>query len=297
MTTPLAASYAHCQQVARRAARNFFYSFLVLPRAKRRAMYALYAFLRHTDDLGDNQQPLEIRRAALARWRDSFTAALGGQFDSPLLPALADTVARYSIPPACLYAAIDGVSMDLDERTYETFDELCVYCEHVASSVGVACIYVWGFRDSAALEPARKLGIAFQLTNILRDLKEDADLGRVYLPLEDLRHFDYSREELSQGVGDARFRALMRFEIARAEQFYQEGLELERWLTPDGQSALGAMAGIYRELLDEIKRRDGDVFSDRVSVSPWRKARIAAWWLLARPASYRALLGLGADPR
>lgn len=297
MTTPLAASYAHCQQVARRAARNFFYSFLVLPRAKRRAMYALYAFLRHTDDRGDNQQPLEIRRAALARWRDSFTAALSGQFDSPLLPALADTVARYSIPPACLYAAIDGVAMDLDERTYETFDELCVYCEKVASSVGVACIHVWGFRDPAAFEPARKLGIAFQLTNILRDLKEDADLGRVYLPLEDLRRFDYTREELAQGIGDARFRALMRFEIARAEQFYQQGLELERWLTPDGQAALGAMAGIYRELLDEIKRRDGDVFSDRVSVSPWRKARIAAWWLLARPASYRALLGLGADPR
>jgi 15-cis-phytoene synthase len=297
MNTTLAASYAHCQQVARRAARNFFYSFLVLPRAKRRAMYALYAFLRHTDDLGDNQQPLEVRRAALARWRDSLAAALRGQFDSPILPALADTVARCSIPPACLHAVIDGVAMDLEERTYETFDELRVYCEKVASAVGLACIHVWGFRDSAALEPARKLGIAFQLTNILRDLKEDADLGRVYLPLEDLRRFGYAREELTRGVRDARFGALMRFQIARAEQFYREGLQLERWLAADGQAALGAMAGIYRELLDEIKRRDGDVFSGRVSVSRWRKARIAARWLLARPASYRALLGLGADPR
>ena len=163
--------------------------------------------------------------------------------------------------------------------------------------MGVACIHVWGFRDPAALEPARKCGIAFQLTNILRDLKEDADCGRVYLPLEDLRRFDYSREDLTQGVHDARFCALMRFQIARAEQFYREGLELERWLTADGRAALGAMSGIYRELLDEIKRRDGDVFSGRVSVSPWRKARIAARWLLPRPASYRAWLGLGADPR
>jgi phytoene synthase len=187
--------------------------------------------------------------------------------------------------------------MDLEERTYETFEELCVYCEKVASAVGVACIHVWGFRDPAALAPARKCGIAFQLTNILRDVKEDADLGRVYLPLEDLRRFGYSREELAQGVRDARFRALMHFQITRAEQFYQEGLELQRWLTADGQAALGAMAGIYRELLDEIKRRDGDVFGDRVRVSHWRKARIAAWWLLARPASYRALLGLEADPR
>jgi phytoene synthase len=216
---------------------------------------------------------------------------------APILPALADTMARFSIPPACLHAVIDGVTMDLDGRTYETFDELCGYCEKVASAVGVACIHVWGYRDHAALEPARRCGIAFQLTNILRDLKEDADRGRVYLPLEDLRRFGYTREELQRGVRDARFRALMRFQIARAEQFYHDALELKRWLTPDGQAALGAMTGIYRELLDEIKRRDGDVFSGRVRVSGWRKARIAAWWLLVRPASYRALLGLGADPR
>ncbi len=187
--------------------------------------------------------------------------------------------------------------MDLENRAYETFDDLREYCEKVASAVGVACIHVWGFRDAAALLPARKLGIAFQLTNILRDLKEDADRGRVYLPSEDLRRFDYSPADLARGVRDARFRALMRFQIARAEQFYRDGAELSRWLTADGQTALGAMAGIYRELLDEIKRRGGDVFSGRVRVSRWRKARIAASWLLARPASYRALLGLGTDPR
>lgn len=289
MTLPLDASYHECQRLTRRTATNFYYSFLVLPRAKRRAMCALYAFLRRTDDLGDNDQPVEIRREALRQWRASLDRAFAGDFDAPWFPALADTVAHYGIPPAYLHAAIDGVEMDLDRQQYETFAELAEYCEKVACVVGLACIHIWGFRGPQALEPARKCGLAFQLTNILRDVKEDAQAGRIYLPQEDLRRFGYTADDLHAGVRDGRFTALMRFEIARAEQFYREAAELNEWLEPDGRVVFRAMLGIYRGLLDEIKRHEGDVFTHRVRLSSWRKLRIAAgslWECRSRPIGH-----------
>ena len=206
MTGSLQASYAHCQTLTRQAARNFFYSFLVLPRGKRRAMCALYAFLRETDDIGDSDKPLEVRRAELGAWRESLAAAVAGHAQPPILPALVDTVSRYQIPPQYLYDCIDGVEMDLSDRSYETFADLEAYCYKVASAVGLACIHIWGFRDSSAIEPACQLGVAFQLTNILRDLKEDAQRGRVYLPQEDLRRFNYSREDLFAGRARRAFR-------------------------------------------------------------------------------------------
>ncbi|HEX3871615.1 MAG TPA: phytoene/squalene synthase family protein [Pirellulales bacterium] len=282
--TSLEESYRLCQQKTRREARNFYYSFLLLPRAKRRAMCALYAFLRHTDDLGDCADSDVARRESLDAWRRSLECALEGRFDSPLLPALADTLDRYRVPAVYLHAVIDGVLMDLDRHRYETFEELSDYCYHVASAVGLACIHIWGFQGGeAALEPARKSGIALQLTNILRDLHEDVHAGRVYLPQEDLRRFDYSVDDLRNGVRDARFDALMRFEIARAEEFYRQGAELSRYLYRDGKAVFGAMTGIYHGLLDEIRRRHGDVFSRRVGLSPWRKLTIAARWMLPRP--------------
>jgi phytoene synthase len=281
------ASYNWCQQFARRAASNFYYSFLVLPRSKRRAMCALYAFLRRTDDLGDNPRPAAERRAALAAWRRSLEQALAGRFEAPLFPALADTVSRYRIPPEYLRSAIDGVEMDLDGRTYETFDELADYCYKVASVVGLSCIHVWGFDGPAALEPARKCGIAFQLTNILRDLKQDAAAGRIYLPQEDLRRFDCTADDLLNGRRRAGFARLMRFQIERAQQFYREAGELEHWLQADGRAIFGAMTGIYRGLLEEIKRLDGDVFSAPIRLSTWRKLGIAGRWLLVRHGWWR----------
>lgn len=272
----LDASYAACRRLTRRAGSSFYYPLWLLSRDKRRAMWALYSFMRRTDDLGDNEAAVETRRAALAAWRTALERALAGEFDDPILPALADAVARYGIPPEHLRAAIGGVEMDLDGRQYATFAELETYCDHVASAVGLACIHVWGFSDPAAFRPARQCGIAFQLTNILRDLKEDAAAGRVYLPQEDLARFDYTVEDLRQGVRDSRFVALMQFEIARAELFYAEAETLGQWLTPDGRAALAAMTGIYRDVLDQIKRRGGDVFSRRVRVSRWRKLKIAA---------------------
>ncbi len=189
------ASYAFCRRLARRSGSNFYPCFLLLGREKRRGMDALYAFMRHTDDLGDNEEPPDARRKALSHWRLSLDETLrseGVPINHPLMPALADTVRRFQIPRQCLCDVVDGVEMDLQGRQYETFEDLAVYCRRVASAVGIACVHVWGFRDERALEPADKCGLAFQLTNILRDLKEDADHGRVYLPLEDFRAAGYS---------------------------------------------------------------------------------------------------------
>jgi len=281
MNADLAASYALCRQMARRAASNFYYSFRLLPQSLRPAMWALYAFMRRTDDLGDSDQSVDRRRAALGAWRDQLHAALAGRAGEPLLVAVADTVSRYRIPPQHLEAAIDGVEMDLAPVRFRSFAELETYCERVASAVGLACLHVWGFRGAEALEPARQCGIAFQLTNILRDLGEDAARGRIYLPLEDLERFGYSESELLAGRRSTRFRELARFEIARAEQFYRQGAELAAWLAPPGRRIFAAMWHTYHGLLGKIKRCDGDVWTRRIRLSRWQKLRIAAQSFLA----------------
>lgn len=280
-------SYRLCARVTRQSSSNFYYSFLLLPREKRQSMCALYAFARHTDDLSDGPEAADVSRTALTAWRQSLARALAGRFDDPLLPALADTVHRFQIPQSYLEDIVAGVEMDLVHDGYETFADLERYCYHVASVVGLACIHVWGFTDPRALEPARRCGLAFQLTNILRDLKEDIGRGRIYLPREDLRQFGYAPEELERGVYDERFRRLMRFEIERTEQFYADAAELHQYLFPDGQPIFRAMVATYRALLDEIKRSDGDVWSRRIRLPAWRKAQIAARCLfsLARPGA------------
>ena len=279
MSYLLPASYSHCQRIARRSASSFYYSFLLLPKRKRLAMCALYAFLRRADDLGDSSDAACDRRRALENWRQSLVRSTRGDFSDPLLPALADTIREFQIPLEYLHAAIDGVEMDLEPLEYETFDALQTYCYRVASAVGLACLRIWGCASQRAERPARQCGVAFQMTNILRDLKEDAARNRIYLPREDLRRFDYSAEDLRDGVRDERFRGLMRFQIERTEKLYEEAAELEPCLEPDGQRVFGSMLAVYRALLDEIKRLDGDVLTTRVRLSRWRKMRIATrWW-------------------
>jgi len=296
VSTELADSFARCRQIARRTGTSFYYSILLLPRAQRRAMCALYAFLRLTDDLGDSDPPAQEaadvgqRRAALDRWRHALEQSLAGHFEHPIMPAVADTLVRYAIPREHLHAVIDGVMMDLEEPTYETFADLELYCHRVAGVVGLACLHIWSYTDARALDLAGKCGLAFQLTNILRDLEEDALRGRIYLPREDLRHFEYSETNLRASVVEANFRQLMRFEIARAESYYAQAAELAHYLQGGGRAMFGAMFETYASLLAEIKRRDGDVFGDRIRLSSWRKMRIAAGWLLPRSGSTSALL-------
>jgi phytoene synthase len=299
-------SYNYCRRMSRRANSNFHAGFLLLPAEKRRAMEALYAFMRHTDDVTDAAPSDGSRRDALCAWRaaleesleeegksESAQSSVGNssfiihhsllQIGPSILPALADTVRRFHIPREHLDAVIDGVEMDLDRTRYETFDELKVYCERVASAVGLACIHVWGFRGPEAFPAARQAGIAMQLTNILRDLKQDAQAGRVYLPLADLRESGYSVEDLMAGVDDQRFRRLMALEIARTEQFYCEGAKLWRWLDPDGRRIFGLMMATYWALLQKIVRRPGEVFRRHVRLGRMKKLQLLARWSLFPP--------------
>ena len=239
----------------------------------------------------------------LKQWREALEKALSGNMLSrdgilgeadargrAILPAVIQTVRQFRIPPESLLAVLDGVEMDLEPRVYATFDELAVYCERVASAVGLACIHIWGFLGGNILGPSRSAGLALQLTNILRDLHEDAQRGRVYLPLEDIRACGYSQEELQEGVVNRPFRRLMEMEIDRAEQFYREAADLSRSLHKDGHRIFGLMMETYHSLLDAIRRHPADVFTRRIRVSRWKKMWLAARWTLLPVSQSRSVL-------
>jgi phytoene synthase len=270
-------SYAYCERLARREAANFYHAFRLLPRDQRRAMCALYSFMRVTDDLTDGPGPVTDKGRSLETWRRQLDDSLAGNYSHPLHLAFHHTVERYRIPRAYLDAVLDGVAMDLDTDRYETFAELYPYCYRVASAVGLACLHIWGYTGEGAKRHAEAAGIAFQLTNILRDLGEDAARGRVYLPREDLARFGYDEQDLLRGLRDARFQDLMRFEAARAYSYYESGEALVPLLPPAGRSVFLVMQRTYRGLLDAIVRHDFDVFDRRIRLS-----RLHKFWLAAR---------------
>lgn len=272
----LSASYAWCERLARQQAGNFYHAFHLLPTPKRRAMCALYAFMRVADDLADGPQAIAEKRVALAEWRQQLDAALHGIYHHPLHPSFHHTIEHYGIPRRYLEDVLDGVGMDLDTDRYSAFADLYRYCYRVASAVGLACIHIWGFRDEGAASHAEAAGIALQLTNILRDLSEDAARGRVYLPLEDLERFGYSVADLEQGRYDERFRALMRFQVERARTYYESATALSEYLDAAGRSVFVVMLRTYRGLLDAIEKRDYNVFAGRVRLSRLRKLWLAA---------------------
>jgi phytoene synthase len=271
MPSSLAHSYAYCESLARREAGNFYHGFRVLPRGQRLAMCALYAFMRIADDLSDEAGTTEEKRHQLTGWRQGLNQALTGRYSHRLHAALHDTIRTYAVPAEYLHDVLDGVEMDLEPVAYRTFADLRLYCYRVASAVGLACIHVWGFADARAKRFAESAGVAFQLTNILRDLREDAARGRVYLPQEELERFGYDGAGFSACRRDDRFRELMRFQIDRARGFYDAAWPLVPLLAPPGRAVFLVMARTYRGLLDAIQRRDYDVFSGRVRVSSWRK--------------------------
>jgi phytoene synthase len=279
MDRSLAASYRFCGVLARREARNFYYAFLLLPAAERRSMCALYAFLRHTDDLADEPAAATDKARALDAWRLELSAALtGARTIWPGFPALADTVARHSIPVDLLMKAIDGVSMDVEPRRFATFDDLAVYCYHVASVVGLSCLHIWGYRSEGgkAERLAESCGIALQLTNIIRDVREDARNGRIYLPEEDLARFGVGPDELARGGWPSDgVRELLAFEGARAYEYYAQANPLAPLVDRTGRPVLQTIVGIYRALLDEIARRDYHVLDGRIALRPWHKVSVA----------------------
>ncbi len=268
---PVRRSYRYCEQIARTKAANFYPAFRLLPGVQYRGMCALYAFLRIADDLSDEAGAVESKRQSLNVYRQQLDLALRGEYHHPLYPAFADTVHTHGIPPAYLHAAIDGVAMDLDVSGYDTFDDLYLYCYRVASVVGLSCIHIWGAYGAEAKQFAESAGIAFQLTNILRDLAEDAGRGRIYLPREDLARFGYTEEAMKRGERGPAFEALMRYEAGRARAYYDAAWPLVRLLDPPGRAVFLVMLRTYRGLLERIIAGGFDVFSHRVRVSRWFK--------------------------
>jgi squalene synthase HpnC/squalene synthase HpnD len=271
----VARSYAECRRVARVSASNFYYAFFMLSPAKRDALCALYAFMRLVDDVSDTVGGVADKQKGLARWRAALDASVAGDVSGhPILPAFADTIARFHIPPRYFHDLISGAEMDLTVGEYPTFDRLREYCYRVAGTVGLTCLHVFGFDDPHAPDLAEKLGIAFQLTNILRDVPADYAIGRVYLPLEDLARFGVRHDALAHGPLTGELRALFEFETSRAWDFYREGVELIPLVHEDARAALWALARIYSSLLRRIDGRGYDVFSDRVRLSAPEKTGI-----------------------
>lgn len=274
----LAEDYARCADITRQASSNFYYAFMLLPLERRRALYAVYAFCRFVDDIADDESianPAEL----LARWREELRNVYAGTPTRPVSRALADNVARFNIPQRYFNEVIDGVEMDLSRRRYETFDELILYCRRVASAVGLICIEIFGYSNHATRVYAEKLGLAFQLTNIIRDVREDAERGRIYLPLEDLHRFDVAESDLLRGVYNDRFRTLMAFEAERARDYYNGAAAA---LPPEDRPAMlsaEAMRLIYSALLERIARSNFRVFDRRYRLSTPRKLYLVgrAW--------------------
>lgn len=275
MKPELSASYKSAEAVARGRS-NFYYSFVVLPAEKRRAFCAVYAFMRHCDDISDGNDGLNAKSEMLRRWRAQLDSAPSdAPGENSILPAFRDTLANFSIPADYFHWIIDGAEMDLSICQYETFDDLYKYCFNVASAVGLVCLQIFGFTEPRAKKYAEQCGVAFQLTNILRDVKEDAERGRIYLPLEDLRKFGYSPEELQKGVADERFRNLMRFESERARKYYRSARNLLPLVEKTSKPALWAMIQIYERILDRIVQKQFDVFRHPIHLTNSEKLSIA----------------------
>ncbi len=297
MTSEIEAAYAVCRQIARREAKNFYYAFVALPRHKRNAICAVYAFMRRADDVSDDEsKPQAERRQELAAWMERWRRAAAGESTSdPVFVALADACRRFAIPETLLDQLVQGTAMDLEaERpdschhdgyhSYATFADLYQYCYYVASVVGLVCIRIFGYRDQRAEKLAEETGIAFQLTNILRDVREDAERGRVYLPLEDLEEYGVTAEELAGLKKGAdmteKQRALLAKTALRARQYYASAKQLLPLIAPDSRPALWVLVTIYSRLLGRIERKRYDVFSAKVRVPTRQKLAILLRGLL-----------------
>jgi 15-cis-phytoene synthase len=296
----LVMAYSVCKGITRTAAKNFYYAFLVLPRRKREALCAVYAFMRRCDDITDDASlSIRERRQKLDAWLDALHRAQQGQpTDDAILLALTDAQRRFAIPAGLLDELAHGTAMDVEVSEedpeaasaptsslniqYKTFEDLRLYCYRVASVVGLVCIHVFGYRDPEAEPLAETCGLAFQLTNIIRDVKEDAALGRVYLPEEDLAKFSLSAADLLRAPDPVRLRPLLALEADRAREFYAAGDALIPYVAEDSQPALWVLVNIYRSLLEKIAAKQYDVFTSKVSLSTWEKLRVLAKGFLRR---------------
>ena len=264
----------YCQQKTARSGSSFYYSFLFLPPDRRRAITALYAFCREVDDVVDEVSDPTLARTKLAWWRSEVSATFMGAPQHPVALALKPVVAQYRLPEEHFQTVIDGMAMDLDRSRYFDFTELERYCHCVAGVVGLMSAEIFGYVNPATRQYARDLGIAFQLTNIIRDVKEDAEMGRVYLPLEDLQRFELTPADLQGKPDKNRLRSLLAVEADRARDFYKSGFELIPLINEDSQPALWVLVTIYKKLLEKIAQRQYDVYSGRIRLTRFEKLSI-----------------------
>jgi squalene synthase HpnC len=288
------ASYGHCHQIARTAQSSFYPAFFLLPKAKRDGIVALYAFMRLIDDVSDEGADVAAKQRGLAKWRAALDEAITGQsqaFDGnaagslqpgylygerEVLPALVDTMQRFRMPARYLHDLISGAEMDLTIQEYPTLERLKEYCYRVAGTVGLTCTHIFGFHDSKALDLAEKLGLAFQLTNIIRDVREDNSLGRIYLPEEDLLRYGVAKEDLGRREATLGVRELLRFEADRAWKMYEEGAQLLGLIEEDSRGTLWLLVQTYSALLARIESMDFAVFGERVRLSKPEKIMLMA---------------------
>ncbi len=261
----------YCQQKAASSGSSFYYSFMFLPPNRRRAITALYAFCREVDDVVDECQDLQIASTKLAWWRQEVAKLYSGKPEHPVTQALVPVIAEFSVPQEQLLEIIDGMEMDLQQSRYLDFKALSLYCYRVASVVGLLAAEIFGFQDRKTLKYAHDLGMAFQLTNIIRDVGEDARRGRVYLPMDELKRFEVPVADILNARHSDNFRKLMELQIERAEQFYAQAMSMLPAVDRKTQRPGLVMAAIYRTLLEEIKNDGCLVLNQRTSLTPVRK--------------------------
>ena len=299
MSDQLSHAYAVCRGITRRAAKNFYYGFLVLPAEKRNALSAVYAFMRHADDISDEPggDP-QAKRQKMSEWLEAAKAVFGGKAtDDPVLMALGDAQAKFKIPAELFEKLVYGTSMDLEIPAATdgpvvlcaTFEDLKQYCYYVASVVGLVCIRIFGYEDAKAEFLAEDCGLAFQLTNIIRDVKEDAQMGRIYIPEEDLARNNLSAANFAPGAlqDPARAQALkpaLEYEAERARKYYESAQWLMELIHEDSRAALWVLVEIYSRLLKKIADRNYDVMTERVRLTVWEKVKVLSRGFLLRIA-------------
>jgi phytoene synthase len=278
--TDLELAYEQCRLITRREAKNFYYAFLTLPEARRRAIYVAYTFCRYCDDSVDAQRSLDEKLLMLAELRRKLEETYHGHTTEPVFLGLADVAQKYNIPQEYFREVLSGVESDLVKDRYQNFEELRQYCYQVASAVGLICIQIFGYKDSKARDHAIDLGLAMQLTNIVRDVKEDLEFGRIYLPQDEMARFGYSEEELRNGIVNEPFINLMRFQTRRARDYFQSGFLLLPYLSPRSRACPAVLGQLYSKVLDLIEAADYDVLHQRVSLTKSEKLRVMAQtWL------------------
>ena len=291
-------AYQACQRITKRRAKNFYYAFITLPKAKRQAIYAAYAFCRFCDDYSDEPIPLDEKMRLLSDYRRQLDRAYEDHASQPVFIALMDAAQRFHIPREYFEEVIKGVEMDLTVHRYQTFEDLWTYCYRVASVVGLISLDIFQYQDSKARDYAIDLGIAMQLTNILRDIREDWGRDRVYLPLSEMAQFGYTEADLSHGVVNQPFANLMAFRVQRARNYFQRGEQLLPLLGPRTRVCPAVLGGLYSKVLDRIEQKRYNVYNGRIRLSGrnkalltgriWLKTMVQGYLTPARPSSSSA---------